>query len=93
VAWPTQRHKVGEVVVAVIVIAVVDLEFARLLTEGDIHLSDVADRDEEHEALAQIDVSEGTPDGRQITYHVAVGAGAPIVRWITEQRPFRYEEG
>jgi hypothetical protein len=37
-------------------------------------------------------VSEETPDGRKITYHVAVGNRRANIRWITEGRPFRFSD-
>ena len=67
-------------------------EFARLLEDGDLGLSDVVDRDEDDEAAAQLDVSETTPDGRRITYYVAVVDRLASVRRVTENRPFRFPD-
>jgi hypothetical protein len=68
------------------------LLFAQGLEQGAVSLSDIADRDEDDETLAEVGVSEETPDGRKITYHVAVGNRRANIRWITEGRPFRFSD-
>jgi len=64
------------------------LEFASQLEAGELGRGAVFDTDEDNEPL--VGVSEDTADGREITYYVALGAGG--VRWVSEDRPFRFSE-
>jgi hypothetical protein len=64
------------------------LEFASQLEAGELNREAVIDRDENDEAV--VDVSEETADGRQVTYHIALGSQLASVRWINEDRPFRF---
>ena len=67
--------------------------FARLLEDGDLYLSDVADRGEDDETLAKVSVSEQTADGQRITYYVEVDDRIANVRSVLEDRPLRLSEG